>query len=284
MANTLLTWTNIHDAWKAYTDDVRADVTDANFLRWVNYIDRRSYDVLKKEDPERYLAEQYIQVVAWTPDYSLVATFWTIDADWAGLYHVDWNIKASNKWIPRRQKGSKQEWFYIQWRSTISLTPQPASDLTGDYLEYDNESWTFTKGLVVTWWTSWATWTITTLRDDWTTWYMQLTGITWTFQDNEEITDTDTWTADVVWVLHTPRILRYIPTHTKLATLAADSVLFEEYEEYSVYVIDAIYQAFRERPEQALADEKVIRALDDLLDNFRSESYQSAFLDTSYAY
>jgi hypothetical protein len=51
-----------------------------------------------------------------------------------------------------------------------------------------------------------------------------------------------------------------------------------------VYVIDAIYQAFRERPEQALADEKVIRALDDLLDNFRSESYQSAFLDTSYAY
>ena len=64
--------------------------------------------------------------------------------------------------------------------------------------------------------------------------------------------------------------LRYIPALTAHTAVANSMLLDEEWSQALNAVFEALYEAWKRSPNTAFADEMVVRALDDLLDNFNS--------------
>lgn len=185
---TLLTGTQIKTALQQWRDSNLSDVTDATFLSWLNYFNRRAYRLASKLNPEKYATETVIKEVANTYSYSLPSAFWTIDAIWCWLFKVNSAIRISDTQYVWQQAWSSKEGFFINWTTSLIKTPTPT--VTWTYLAFDTQTSNFTVWETLTWWTSNATWTIRTMRDDWTTWILELNNISWTFQDNEPL---NTW-------------------------------------------------------------------------------------------
>lgn len=180
-------------------DDTLPEVSDALFISWCNYINRRTYNMLSKQDPERIMLTSTLNLWVWTASYTLPTDFKTLNAYWCGVYETDSSWNLIDTAIATVSPWSRDFWYYVN-STSIVFTPTP--------------------------------------------------------------TQTETL------------ILRYIPKLTKLTSIVEETFIDEEYEEYLEDALVCLYTAWKRLPnEEATGDQRFLRAMDELLANYRNTSY-----------
>jgi len=138
--------------------DTTGDVSETLMLEWANFINQFMYGELININPEDYISNSIIYTISSTQTYSLPSDYQGSKVNGAGLYRT-------------------------------------SAGTTYTALNYDAEVGAFTVGDTLTGGTSGATGTIAYITDYGTTGTLTLTGVTGTFEDNENITDATTGDA-----------------------------------------------------------------------------------------
>ena len=99
------------------------DVSSDLWLDWCNEINRFAYRVIYGTDPERFISEDTISVVAGDSTYALPATFLNMEPYGCGIFKTS-NGDNTEVRLTRTFFGSADYGYYING-TTINLTPEP---------------------------------------------------------------------------------------------------------------------------------------------------------------
>jgi hypothetical protein len=250
--------------------DTTGDVSEDLLLQWVNFINQFTYSYFINVNPESYITNSTIKTIADTDTYALPSDYRESKVSGTGIFKTDTGTAYTA-------------------------------------LNYDAEVGAFTVGNTVTGGTSGATGVISSINDYGTTGTLTLTGVSGTFQDNENITDTGTGDATVNGspesfeydnsqlsytgfgrnlegyyiqgdnVVFTPipnessvYILRYIPELSDLTAESDETIIPNSYKEFARNATDVFWEQWRERGNmEFLASQRFQSALLQLLNDIK---------------
>jgi len=111
------------DLLRRQQDDVLPDLEDDQFLDFINWINQEAYMALFRINPEDYLVDTTINVVADDDSYDTAAIL-TVGGLGAGLFEEDEEFS-----LPETGFRSERKGFYTQG-NTLRITPVPSQDET----------------------------------------------------------------------------------------------------------------------------------------------------------
>lgn len=116
------------DDFQDYKKDI-TDVSNPLFIKWCNWLNTFLYRQIKSTDPERFIAEDTINVAANSGTYALPNDFRDMVEYGCGLYEHDANGVPQYPGIARTAFGSGLKGFYIKGGNLV-LTPTPTAATT----------------------------------------------------------------------------------------------------------------------------------------------------------
>lgn len=95
-------------------------------LYWINEVENTIYDIVTRLQPNKYLTDSSISVVANTNEYPLPATFKSLSVNGAGLFVFDSTTGQLTETLNETFRGSPQRGYWINEKtSKLVLTPPP---------------------------------------------------------------------------------------------------------------------------------------------------------------
>jgi hypothetical protein len=112
-----------------------SDVGTNTRLQWANQVNLFIYRELVKEDPEKYISEDTVNITANTNAYALPSDFMHVNAWGCGLFEPDSSGNETNRRWTLTSFGSPKTGYYIEG-SNLVLTPDPYPNADTATLRY----------------------------------------------------------------------------------------------------------------------------------------------------